>query len=223
MVSRSTTAARVYRHGRSPMGSSRFKRAAPEVCPANRECREVDTGQGPHRGFSPGAPAMAGSRERPPASWMQGRPARAVIYAYLARRGSVAAVRRDTGLRGVGRLSAAWAKCTISRRRARPLPKYLTPRWARRAVSDSAGVLVNYILGIAGQSAANARALANSNMDRSTFLSTVAAQWAQLDPAKYPSVHKARTQLREHDDREQFLARIDLILAGIETVNRAGK
>lgn len=56
-------------------------------------------------------------------------------------------------------------------------------------------------------------------MDRSVFLATVAAQWAQLDPAKYSSVHAARTQLREHDDREQFLAGIDLI----ETVNRAGK
>jgi AcrR family transcriptional regulator len=92
-----------------------------------------------------------------------------------------------------------------------------------RALSDSAGVLVNYILGVAGQNAANARALAGSKMDRSTFLATVATQWAQLDPARYPSLHRARTQLREHDDREQFLAGIDLILAGIETVNRAGK
>jgi len=91
-----------------------------------------------------------------------------------------------------------------------------------RALADSAGVLVNYILGVAGQNAANARALASSKMDRSAFLATVAAQWARLDPARYPSVHKARTQLREHDDREQFLAGIDLILAGIETVNRTG-
>ena len=93
----------------------------------------------------------------------------------------------------------------------------------QQALPDSAGVLVNYILGVAGQNAANARALANSKMDRSTFLATVAAQWAQLDPAKYPSVHKTRTQLREHDDREQFLAGIDLILAGIEAVNGAGQ
>jgi AcrR family transcriptional regulator len=93
----------------------------------------------------------------------------------------------------------------------------------QRALSDSAGVLVNYILGVAGQNAANARALANSKMDRSAFLAAVAARWAQLDPARYPSVHRARTELREHDDREQFLAGIDLILAGIEAVNRAGK
>jgi len=92
-----------------------------------------------------------------------------------------------------------------------------------RGLSDSAGVLVNYILGVAGQGAANARALASSKMERSAFLAHVAAQWAQLDPAKYPSVRKARTRLREHDDREQFLAGIDLILAGIETVNRAGQ
>jgi AcrR family transcriptional regulator len=92
-----------------------------------------------------------------------------------------------------------------------------------RALPGSAGVLMNYILGVAGQNAANARALANSKMDRSTFLATVAAQWAQLDPAKYPSLHKTRTQLREHDDREQFLAGIELILAGIETVNRTGQ
>ena len=93
----------------------------------------------------------------------------------------------------------------------------------RRALSDSAGVIVNYILGVAGQNAANARALANSKMERSAFLAAVAAQWAQLDPDRYPSVRKARTQLLEHDDREQFLAGIDLILAGIQTVNRAGK
>jgi hypothetical protein len=35
-------------------------------------------------------------------------------------------------------------------------------------------------------------------------------------------MHKAGMRLLEHDDREQFLAGIDLILAGIETVNRAG-
>jgi AcrR family transcriptional regulator len=93
----------------------------------------------------------------------------------------------------------------------------------QRALSDSAGVLVNYILGVAGQNAANARALASSKMDRSAFLAAVAARWAQLDRARYPSMHRARTKLREHDDREQFLAGIDLILAGIEAVNRPGK
>jgi hypothetical protein len=54
--------------------------------------------------------------------------------------------------------------------------------------------------------------------DRSAFLAIVAARWAQLDPAEYPFVRQVATQLPEHDDRDQFLAGIDLILAGITTV-----
>jgi AcrR family transcriptional regulator len=87
-----------------------------------------------------------------------------------------------------------------------------------RALFDSAGALVNYVLGVAGQNAANARLLAHSEADRSAFLATIAAQWSQLDPEKYPFVHKAATQLREHDDREQFLSGVDIFLAGIATL-----
>ena len=86
-----------------------------------------------------------------------------------------------------------------------------------RAQFDCASALVNYVLGLAGQYAAGAR-LVPRETDRSAFLATVAARWTQLDPAEYPFVHRVATQLREHDDREQFLAGIDLILAGIGTV-----
>ncbi|HEY6787695.1 MAG TPA: TetR/AcrR family transcriptional regulator C-terminal domain-containing protein [Trebonia sp.] len=86
-----------------------------------------------------------------------------------------------------------------------------------RAQFDCASALVNYVLGLAGQYAAGARLLAPET-DRSAFLATVAARWAQLDPAQYPFMRQVAAQLREHDDREQFLAGIDLILAGIGTV-----
>ena len=76
---------------------------------------------------------------------------------------------------------------------------------------------MNYVLGLAGQYAAAARLLPPET-DRSAFLATVAARWVQLDPARYPFVHQVATQLPEHDDREQFLAGLDLILAGITTV-----
>jgi hypothetical protein len=42
-------------------------------------------------------------------------------------------------------------------------------------------------------------------------------------PRQVPLVHKAATHLREHDDRDQFLAGVDLILAGIETIDREGE
>ena len=87
-----------------------------------------------------------------------------------------------------------------------------------QALFDAAGALVNYVLGVAGQNAANARLLAADEGDRSAFLATVSAQWAALDPEKYPFVHQAATHLREHDDREQFLAGVDIFLAGIATL-----
>jgi AcrR family transcriptional regulator len=87
-----------------------------------------------------------------------------------------------------------------------------------RALFDAAGALVNYVLGVAGQNAANARVLAYSEADRSAFLATVAAQWARLDPDRYPFVHKVAEQLREHDDREQFVSGVDIFLAGIATL-----
>jgi len=86
------------------------------------------------------------------------------------------------------------------------------------ALFDAAGALVNYVLGVAGQNAANARLLADGDADRSAFLGTVAARWARLDPEKYPFVHKVATKLREHDDRDQFLAGVDIFLAGIATL-----
>ncbi len=86
-----------------------------------------------------------------------------------------------------------------------------------RAQFDCASALLNYVLGLAGQYAAGARLLAGVT-DRATFLVTVAARWAQLDPAEYPFVRQVAAQLPGHDDREQFMAGIDLILAGIASV-----
>jgi AcrR family transcriptional regulator len=79
---------------------------------------------------------------------------------------------------------------------------------------DSASALVHYILGVAGQNAANPR-LAPEETDREAFLGRVAAQWLQLDAQAFPFVHRTAAQLRDHDDRAQFLFGINLILAGI--------
>ena len=53
------------------------------------------------------------------------------------------------------------------------------------------------------------------------FLRAIAAQVGQLDRAEHPFVRQLATQFPEHDDREQFLAGVDLILADIETVRQA--
>ncbi|MCZ9348067.1 TetR/AcrR family transcriptional regulator C-terminal domain-containing protein, partial [Streptomyces sp. TRM76130] len=76
---------------------------------------------------------------------------------------------------------------------------------AEKARFDAAGALVNYVLGVAAQNAANARLRAGGDTDRETFLENAATQWTRIDPGRYPFVHAAATRLGEHDDREQFL------------------
>jgi hypothetical protein len=49
----------------------------------------------------------------------------------------------------------------------------------------------------------------------------VSAAWASLDPGEYPFTRTVADQLRDHDDRVQFLDGIDLILAGISGLRRA--
>jgi AcrR family transcriptional regulator len=80
----------------------------------------------------------------------------------------------------------------------------------------AASALLNYILGVGGQNAANARAL-KPGTDRTDFLGAVAAAWADLDPGEYPFTRSAAARLREHDDRAEFLAGLDLVLAGVTT------
>ncbi|MFF1464388.1 TetR/AcrR family transcriptional regulator [Streptomyces sp. NPDC058330] len=77
--------------------------------------------------------------------------------------------------------------------------------------------LLNYILGVAGQNAANARAHQERRPDtgRAQFLGAVSASWAELDPDAYAFTRNVAEQLRDHDDREEFLAGIDFILTGI--------
>ena len=82
-------------------------------------------------------------------------------------------------------------------------------RWA------TVGALLNYILGVGGQNAANGQFARTRGLDRSNFLEAVATAWSQLDPDEYPFTRSVAAQLRTHDDRMDFLAGIDLILRGI--------
>ncbi len=82
---------------------------------------------------------------------------------------------------------------------------------------DCVSALVSYVFGAAGQNASNARLL-DPGTDRSTILHAVADYWSRLDSAQFPFIRQVAPQLPDHDDRAQFLAGIDLILAGIATL-----
>jgi AcrR family transcriptional regulator len=78
--------------------------------------------------------------------------------------------------------------------------------------------LMHYILGAAGQNATNAR-LPGPGVDRAKFLAAASTAWEELDPDEYPFTRAVADQMREHDDREQFLTGIDLVLAGITALH----
>jgi AcrR family transcriptional regulator len=75
--------------------------------------------------------------------------------------------------------------------------------------------LFSYIVGVAGQNAANARLGRERGLDREVFLDQLASRWEQLDADAYPFMRSAGAQLRVHDDRVDFVTGIDLLLDGI--------
>ncbi|MFI7103695.1 TetR/AcrR family transcriptional regulator [Streptomyces sp. NPDC050161] len=85
----------------------------------------------------------------------------------------------------------------------------------------AASALVHYILGAAGQNAANAR-VGKLHTNRSEFLDTASTAWQELDPDAYPFTRAVADQMRDHDDHEQFLTGIDLVLTGITALHLPG-
>jgi AcrR family transcriptional regulator len=80
------------------------------------------------------------------------------------------------------------------------------------------GTLMAYILGVSRQNAANGEFARTRGLVRSDFLEAVSTAWSQLDPKAYPFVRSVARNIRDHDDRADFIAGIDLILAGIKSL-----
>lgn len=83
---------------------------------------------------------------------------------------------------------------------------------AGTALADAGSALVNYVLGAAAQYAAGARR-APDDTARTDYLEKLAGRWAQHDA--HPFIRESASLLPEHDDREQFLAGVDIFLLGV--------
>lgn len=80
---------------------------------------------------------------------------------------------------------------------------------------DAASTLVHFILGAVSQ---NARIKGDTSAvapDRTEFLDATAAAWEDLDPEDYPFMHAVVGQMNDHDDREQFLTGIAVVIDGL--------
>ena len=88
------------------------------------------------------------------------------------------------------------------------------------ALFHCVSALVQYLLGSAAQTAAAARHRFATS-DRPAVLATIVAAWTQRDRTGYPFVHLLAEQVKTHDEREAFLAGLDLILAGAKALAAA--
>lgn len=125
-------------------------------------------------------------------------------HQWLATRLTIQLVRKPTGL----------VTAEIFERIGRQVGALGVPR---ASWFDATSTLVHYILGAVSQRARvdGGDPAAWAAADRAEFLDTASAAWQELDPNGYPFMHAIAEQVRGHDDREQFLAGIAVVLDGL--------
>jgi AcrR family transcriptional regulator len=82
----------------------------------------------------------------------------------------------------------------------------------------AASTLLSHVIGVSMQNTAAtqfARQELPPDANREEFLESAAERWRQLDPKEYPFTRGVAEHVQGHDDRKEFLAGVDLILAGI--------
>lgn len=88
----------------------------------------------------------------------------------------------------------------------------LTPLQRFHAVSAVFGVVVANAADMGQEPPAE---ITEGSITREEFFGRHAEAWRALDPAEYPFIHDVVTDFEAHDDREQFLAALDLTLDGL--------
>ncbi|KJL24665.1 TetR/AcrR family transcriptional regulator [Microbacterium azadirachtae] len=88
----------------------------------------------------------------------------------------------------------------------------LTPRQTFHATS----AVVGYVIGTAADLGQEPpAAVVSGEVSREEYMASAAAQWRALDAADFPFIHHILDEFDGHDDRDQFLGGLDLLLAGL--------
>ena len=88
----------------------------------------------------------------------------------------------------------------------------LTPRQRFHAVSAVVGVVAS---NGADMGQEPPQSVIDGSVTREQFFGHHAAAWRALDPEQYPFLHDIVDEFEGHDDKEQFLAALELTLAGL--------
>ncbi|WP_033258969.1 MULTISPECIES: helix-turn-helix domain-containing protein [Kitasatospora] len=89
----------------------------------------------------------------------------------------------------------------------------LTPLQRFHAVSAVLGVVASAAAELGGQEPPEE--VTDGLVDRAEFFGRYARTWRDLDAGEYPFLHDIVDEFEAHDDREQFLAALDLTLSGL--------
>lgn len=88
----------------------------------------------------------------------------------------------------------------------------LTSRERFHAVS----AVIGYVVGIAADLGQQPpQAVLSGEVDRGEYLGRFVEQWRALDVEEFPFLHEVVDEFESHDDAEQFVAGLDLLLAGL--------
>lgn len=81
---------------------------------------------------------------------------------------------------------------------------------------DATSAVLGYVIGIAADLGRQPpQQVLNGEITREEYTEWFAARWREQDPAEYPFLHHIVDVFATHDDRAQFRAGLDLLLAGI--------
>ena len=81
---------------------------------------------------------------------------------------------------------------------------------------DAVSAVLGFVVGTAADLGQELpREVRDGEMTREEYTARFAEQWRTLDPATFPFVHHISEVFATHDDREQFEAGLDLLLAGL--------
>lgn len=78
--------------------------------------------------------------------------------------------------------------------------------------------IVSYVVGVGaemGQAPDRSAVPAETLEDREAYLADAANQWLAMDPEKFPFLHEVAQEFASHQDEDQFVAGLDLLLAGL--------
>ena len=96
----------------------------------------------------------------------------------------------------------------------------LSPRQRFHATS----AVVGFVIGTAADMGQEPPAeVVSGEMSREEYMARATAQWRALDPADFPFLHHVVDEFDGHDDRDQFRAGLELLLAGLELLAAGGQ